>query len=187
LIAVASEQKLALYRACGSIIRGWARARSGEGREGTKDLCKALDFYTETKTTMLLSYFRAVMADCYYRSGQFELALATVDGALSISDQTAEQFWCPAILQLKGEIVLALDHCDQGHAESCFEEALALARRQSAKSLELRAAMSLGRLWRDQRRRAEAHDLLAPVYVWFTEGFDTVDLKQARALLDDLS
>jgi class 3 adenylate cyclase/predicted ATPase len=186
LIALASEQELALYRACGLITRGWARVRRGEGCEGIRELREGLDFYTEAEVKLLLSYFRTVLADCYHRIGKSELALISIDGALSIANQTSEHFWHAAILQLKGDIVLALDHFGEAHAEVCFRAAINLARTQGAKSLELRAATSLARLWRDQGSRAEAHNLLAPVYGWFTEGFGTADLIDAKALLDGL-
>jgi predicted ATPase len=98
-----------------------------------------------------------------------------------------EERWCEAELErLRGELLLRLPNSDPDAAKACFERAMEVARWQEAKSWELRAATSLAQLWRDQGRHAEAHDLLAPVYGWFTEGFDTADLKGARALLDEL-
>jgi predicted ATPase len=112
--------------------------------------------------------------------------MMAIDDALSLAAQTAEHFWEAAMLQLKSEIFLSLDPPDQAQAEASLQAAIDLARKQGAKSLELRAATGLGRLWAGQGRRAEARDLLAPIYGWFTEGFETADLKDARALLDEL-
>ena len=122
------------------------------------------------------------MAEAYHRAGKFEPALAAVEDA----DRLAER-WCQSgILQLKGEILISSGAARWADAETCFDEALRIARRQEAKSPELRAATSLARLWVEEGRRAEARDLLAPVYGSFTEGFDTQDLKDAKALLDAL-
>ena len=103
-----------------------------------------------------------------------------------MAEETGDQLWVAEIHRLKGDLLLAqsVEHWPQ--AEACYARALEVARAQGAKSLELRAAMSLVRLWRDQGKRAEAHDLLAPVYGWFTEGFETADLKDAKGLLDEL-
>jgi predicted ATPase len=102
--------------------------------------------------------------------------------------EATEERWCEAEVQrLAGEIPLLMPPPDEAKAEAYFVRALAIAREQQAKSWELRAAMSMARLWRDQGKRRPAHDLLAPVYGWFTEGFDTLDLKQAKALLDELT
>ena len=101
--------------------------------------------------------------------------------------ETGKERWCEAeINRIAGEIDLLWPESDAQKAEAYFERALAIAREQQAKSWELRAAMSMARLWRDQGKRQQAHELLAPVYSWFTEGFDTLDLKEAKALLDDL-
>ena len=103
-------------------------------------------------------------------------------------DKTDERFYEAEIYRLKGELLLGRSTPDASpRPETCFQQALAVARRQQAKSLELRAAMSLARLWQRQGKRAEARELLAPIYNWFTEGFDTADLQEAKALLDALS
>jgi predicted ATPase len=107
-----------------------------------------------------------------------------LDEALALIDKTGECLWEAGVQQRKGELLLALSAEQQ--AEACFQQALAIARRQQAKSWELRAAMSLSRLWQHQGKRAEARQLLAPIYGWFTEGFDTADLQEAKALLEAL-
>ena len=127
------------------------------------------------------------LANAYAKLGQFDDAWRCIGEAMAAIEATKES-WCDAnIHRLAGEIVLLSGEPDTAKAEAYFERALAVARQQQAKSFELRAAMSMARLWRDQGKRDEARDLLAPVYGWFTEGFDTRDLKEAKALLDELS
>jgi predicted ATPase len=127
------------------------------------------------------------LADAHARLGQFDDARRCIDEALAASEASKES-WCDAdINRLAGDIVLLSGEPDAGKAEAYFERALSVAREQRAKSWELRAATSMARLWRDQGKRDAARDLLAPVYGWFTEGFDTLDLKEAKALLDELA
>ena len=114
-------------------------------------------------------------------------ATASSSAAVAISDALDETFWQAGILCVQGDLIRARSAGDWRAAQDRYSEAVAIAREQRAKSLELRAATSLARLWGEQGRQAEAHDLLAPVYGWFTEGFDTADLKDARALLDELA
>jgi len=102
-------------------------------------------------------------------------------------DTTGERWYAPELYRLKGDLLLQQHADNQAEAETCFQQAITVAQNQQAKSLELRAATSLARLWQQQGKRQEAHDLLAPVYHWFTEGFDTLDLKDAKALLDELA
>ena len=106
---------------------------------------------------------------------------------LAAVDSTGERYYEAELHRLKGECLLAPSIANYTEAEACFEQALDIARNQQVKSLELRAAMSLSRLWQQQGKRQEAHDLLAPIYHWFTEGFDTADLQEAKALLDELA
>jgi predicted ATPase len=106
---------------------------------------------------------------------------------MSLIETAKERLWEAEVNRIAGELALESPEADVAKAEAYFDRALAVARQQQAKSWELRAAMSMARLWRDQGKRAEAHELLAPVYGWFTEGFDTRDLKEAKALLDELS
>ena len=133
------------------------------------------------------SYFLALRAEAYLRAGQRDESLAAVDQALDFVRESGERWWEAEVYRLRGEVLLARRARDRSNAEECFRRALRVARKQTARSLELRAATSLARLWRKQGKRAEAHDLLAPVYGWFTEGFDTPDLIDAKALLDALS
>jgi predicted ATPase len=121
------------------------------------------------------------------RARQARDALDVLTEALSLVESTGERWFEAELHRVRGEAMQQLPDPERLGAEGCFRHAIALAQGQQAKLWELRAAMSLARLWRDQGRRAEAHDLLAPVYGWFTEGFDTADLKNAKALLEELA
>jgi predicted ATPase len=127
------------------------------------------------------------LAKAYAELGQFDEAWGSIGDAMMAVETTKESWYEAEVLRMAGEIALKSPVPDASKAEAYFERALAVARQQQAKSWELRVAMSMARLWRDQGKRDEARDLLAPVYSWFTEGFDTLDLKQARAWLDDLA
>ena len=129
--------------------------------------------------------YRARLAEAYGRIDQVEEGLHLLAEALALVDKG--DFWYEAELhRIKGELLLRQAIPDAPQGEACFQQALAVARRQQAKSYELRAAMSLSRLWQQQGKHAEARELLAPIYGWFTEGFDTPDLQEAKALLEDL-
>jgi predicted ATPase len=128
----------------------------------------------------------ALVAETQQAAGQLAEARATVAAALAISAQLAQPFWDADLLRLDGDLILATGGVPTD-AEAHYYRALDIARAQDAKSFELRAATSLARWWRDQGKRAEARDLLGPLYAWFTEGLDTGDLKDAKALLDQLS
>jgi predicted ATPase len=132
-------------------------------------------------------YFLALLAEAYGRGGQAEERLSIVDEALAAVQKTGERWWEAELYRLKGVLVLVRSGEDDAEAEAHFQHAIDIARRQQAKSLELRAAMSLSRLWQQQGKREETRQLLAEIYGWFTEGFNTADLQEARALLDELS
>jgi predicted ATPase len=125
----------------------------------------------------------------YGKEGQAEEGLRVLAEALALVEKTGERFWEAELCRLKGELLLKAEggvRSAELTAEECFHQALDIARSQQAKSLELRAAMNLSHLWQQQGKRAEARELLAPIYSWFTEGFDTPDLQEAKALLEDL-
>ena len=132
-------------------------------------------------------YYQSLLAEGYGATGQLDQGLATLDEAINQIETTSKQRWWEAeIHRLKGQFLLSRAADSQAAAEGCFTQALEMARRQEAKSLELRAATSLAHLWQVQGKAAGAREVLAPVYDWFTEGFDTADLKEAEVLLDDL-
>jgi predicted ATPase len=134
-----------------------------------------------------MPWFLSLLASAYAGLSQFDDAWRCIGEAMTAVETTKEK-WCEAeVHRVAGEIALLSREPDTAEAQPYFERALAVARQQQAKSWELRAAMSMARLWRDQGKRNEAHDLLAPVYGWFTEGFDTRDLKEAKALLGELA
>ena len=127
-----------------------------------------------------------VLAEVYAHLGHPADGLQALAEAHTLVEQHEERHWEAEIARLRGVVLLRQPTPQQGEAEACFQQALAVARRQEAKSLELRAAMSLARLWQQQGKQAEAYALLAPTYGWFTEGFDTADLQEAKALLEAL-
>jgi predicted ATPase len=186
LIALATEHGFPLWLAAGLVIRGWALAHDARGEDGTVAIGQALADYQATGAEMWAPYFLGLLADAHGRADQAAIGLSLLADALDGVERTGVRWIEAELHRFRGELRLALPESDQSEAEACFCRALAVASEQQAKLWELRAATSLARLWRDQRRRNEAHDLLAPIYGWFTEGFDTADLKDARALLGEL-
>jgi predicted ATPase len=186
-LSVAQEQGFLLWSVMGSMLRGWALAQQGKVQEGIEQMHQGLTTYHATGGKVTRSYFLALLAEAHGTLGDPEAGLTVLTEALSLADKTGVR-WCESeCYRLKGVLLLQQSSDNQAEAETCFQHALDIARSQQAKSFELRTATSLARLWHQQGKRQEAHDLLAPVYNWFTEGFDTADLKDAKALLDELS
>jgi class 3 adenylate cyclase/predicted ATPase len=185
LIAVATEQGFPLYRALGTIYRGWGKARTGDVAEGISLLRSGSSAYSATGAETRISYLIALLAKACEIAGQVEEALSLLDNSLQIAERIGERWFAAELYRHKGQLMLRQGN--SGAAEELYRQARTIAKEQEAKLWELRAAVSLARLGRDQGRRSEAHDLLAAVYGWFTEGFDTPDLKDAKALLDELS
>jgi predicted ATPase len=172
--------------------RGAAMAALGRGREGVTEMRQDLAAVQGTGTKMLLPFRLASLAEGCGRTGEIEEGLALLIEALRLVDNTGERFYEAELHRLKGELTLQSGDPSQSvgveeAAEECFQQALIIARAQQAKSWELRAAISLSRLWQRQGKKEETHGLLAEVFGWFTEGFDTGDLKEAKALLEELS
>jgi predicted ATPase len=186
-VQLSTEQALPFRVAQGMILRGWALAALGDVEQGRAQLRQGMESWRATGAAISWSYWLASCADTYARGGHTAEGLAVVAEALTCVDQTGERYAEAELHRLKGELLLKQTILDAHQAEACFQQALAIARRQQAKSWELRAAMSLSRLWQRQGKCQEAHDLLAPIYGWFTEGFDTADLQEAKALLDALA
>jgi predicted ATPase len=185
-IHLAMEQGFPFQTARGAVLRGWALAQQGQGQEGIEQIQQGLRAFRATGVEHLRPYFLALLAEAHRIQEEPEKGLAVLMEALTLVDKTGERWWEPELYRLKGELLLQQSTSNQTEVESCFHQAINIARSQQAKSLELRAATSLARLWQQQGKRQEAHDLLAPVYNWFTEGFDTADLKDAKSLLDEL-
>ena len=158
----------------------------GQGEEGLAQVRQGITALRATGATLFVPYLCTLLAEVYDHLGHPEDGLQVLAEAHTLVEQHEERFWEAEVCRLRGVLLLRQLVPQQAEAEACFQRALDVARRQEAISLELRAAMSLARLWQRQGKRAEAHDLLAPVYGWFTEGFDTADLQEAKALLDEL-
>jgi predicted ATPase len=187
LIALCDEQGFALYLAWGTIMRGWALAEQRRRDEGMAQMSQGFDTYRATGAELQQPQFLALLAEAYGKRGQVEEGLSAVTEALTVVDKNEERFYEAELHRLKGKLLLQSPVSkSQAEAEQCFQQALAIARQQSAKSLELRAAMSLARLWQQQGKQQEAHRMLSEISGWFTEGFDTKDLQEAKAMLDEL-
>ena len=184
LVAVATEQGFPFWRALGTIYRGWVKVKNGDVAEGISLLRSGSTAYRATGAEVWMPHYIALLARACEIAGQIEEALTLLDDALQIVERTGERWFAAELNRHKGQLLLRQGHSEA--AEELYRKALSIAEEQEAKLWELRAAVSLARLRRDQGRRAEARDLLAPVYGWFTEGFDTPDLKEAKALLDEL-
>ena len=155
--------------------------------DGIADIQKGVHDLVAGGTRWVRPQFLGLLAEAHGLHGQPDEGLARLDEALTAVRETGERFCESNLHRLQGELLLQRGEDNHPGAEACFQEALNVARQQEAKSWELRAATSLARLWQGQGKREEARELLAPVYNWFTEGFDTADLKDAKALLDELS
>jgi len=186
LISLATEQGFPHTRAQGSVLRGWTLAHQGQAQEGIEQLRQGLRAYRATGAEIQRPHFLALLAEAYGIMGQPEEGLMALTEALTLVDTTGERWYQSELYRLKGALLLQQNSDNQVEAEACFHKALAIARSQQAKSFELRTATSLARLWQQQGKRQKAHDLLAPVYGWFTEGFDTADLIDAKVLLHEL-
>jgi predicted ATPase len=168
-------------------MEGWARAEQGQGEEGMTQIRQGLTATRAAGAGIVRPYFLALLSEAYRKAGQTEEGLRVVAEALSEGDETGQRYYEAELHRLQGELLLAQAGNNRTVAEACFHQGISIARSQQAKSLELRAATSLARLWQQQGKREEARQVLAAVYNWFTEGFDTADLKDAKALLDELA
>jgi predicted ATPase len=185
-VALATERGFPQWAAQGTICRGWALSMQGQGEEGLAQVRQGIAAWRATGAALLVPYFCTVLADVSARIGHPEDGLQALAEAHTLMEQHEERWWEAEVYRLRG-VLLRQPETAQAEAEAWLRRALDVARRQEAKSLELRAAMSLARLWQHQGKRTEAYELLAPIYGWFTEGFDTADLQEARALLVELA
>jgi class 3 adenylate cyclase/predicted ATPase len=185
LVAVATEQGFPRWHAQGTICRGWVKVKNGDVAEGTSLLRSGSKAYRATGSLSWMPQYFALLARACEIAGQIEEGLTLLDDALEIAERTGERSLEAELNRHKGQLLLRQGHTEA--AEVLYRKALGIAAEQGAKLWELRAAMSLARLRRDQGHGAEARDLLAPVYAWFTEGFDTPDLKDAKVMLDELN
>jgi len=186
LVALGREHGFALYRAAGSVMHGWARARLGALEEGLAELREATAAHLAV-TGMSPGFFAVALAEMERRTGHFQRAEIALAEARAVTVVRGEPLWLSSILRETGNLAASRPAPDLVLAEQLFGEALATARKLGAKSLELQAATSLAQLWREQGRAAEARSLLSPILGWFTEGFDDPDLTDARALIGQLA
>jgi predicted ATPase len=200
LIALAREQKFFFWETLGRIELGWALTKQGQEKEGIEQMREGVKVWrAEGPRPMILAW----LAEAYGDVGQLEEGLAVVAEGLAEVEKTGARFYEVELYRLRGELTLTQSRVQrlasgverpqsalpnpQLEAETCFHKAIDIARKQQAKSLELRATMSLARLWQHQGNRREAHEMLLEIYSWFTEGFDTKDLQEAKALLEQLA
>jgi predicted ATPase len=186
-VTLASEHGFPVWAAWGRILRGWADTQRGEATTGIAQIRDGMAAAEGAGTRLSTPFFLDLLAEALALAGKIEEGLAALDDALAKAAASGETGWNAEIHRLCGELTRRLPHPDPVKAEDSFRAALAIAREQGTRGYELRAATSLARLWREQGRRGEARDLLAPVYDSFTEGFDTADLKDAKRLLDELT
>jgi predicted ATPase len=216
LMALATEREFSHWLTRGAVYRGWALAAQGRLDEGISEMREGITVSRKMGAETWQPYFRVLLADLYSKKGQPEAGLVLVTEALSMMDRTRERIAESELYRLKGELTLQFSVQGLGssvqksgkskvksgklpvpriqyltpraqEAEVCFLKAIDIARQQQAKSFELRAVTSLARLWQQQGKQHEAHATLFEIYNWFTEGFDTKDLQEAKALLDELS
>jgi class 3 adenylate cyclase/predicted ATPase len=187
LVALADEKGALYWKAIGMTHHGWLFARTGKASDAVHMITSGLDAWRSTRSTMWVPSYLPYLAGAYADIRNFEDAWRCIGEAMTAVETTKET-WCEAeVNRIAGEIVLMSPEPDVAKAQAYFERALRVARAQQAKSWELRGAMSMARLRRDQGKRDAARDVLAPIYGWFTEGFDTRDLKEAKALLGTLA
>jgi len=187
LISVADDAGAVQWNANGMMTRSWIFAFTGRASETVQTITSALSLWRSTGSTYWAPLLLSYLARAYAELGQFDEAWRSIREATTTVETTKERWFEAEIYRVAGEVALKSPEPDAAKAHAQFERALSVARQQQAKSWELRAAMSMARLWRDQGKWEEARELLAPVYGWFTEGFDTRDLKEAKVLLEELA
>jgi predicted ATPase len=184
-MVLATDQGFPRFVNLGTALRGWLSVKHGDVEEGIGLLRRALaslTFNPERQESV------ALLVEGYGKLGRADEGFRVLDGEFVAANKTGVRNYEPELHRVKGELLLLTQAAaSKWEAEACFQNALNIARRRSAKSLELRAAMSLSRLWQRQGKKVEARNLLAEIYGWFTEGFDTADLKQAKLILEELA
>jgi predicted ATPase len=187
LTALSIEHGFAHWLPQATITRGWAMAEQGHSEEGIAQILEGLSAWRAIGTEALRPHALCLLAEAYGEADRAGDGLSNLMEALAAADEHEIRHYEPEMHRLKGELLLRQDRSKTAEALSCFRNAVEIARKQNAKSLELRATTSLARLLRDTHRRDEARAMLAEIYNWFTEGFGTADLKEAKVLLDQLA
>jgi predicted ATPase len=186
LVPLADERGSLFWGSLGMLVQGCVLALTGKVSDAVHVITSGINARRSTAATALEPFCLSYLAGAHAELDNFDDALSCIREAMTKVETTKESWFEAEIKRMAGEIALLLPDPDTTKAEEYFEHALAVARQQQAKSWELRAATSMARLWRDQGKRQQARELLAPIYGWFSEGFDTLDLKEAKALLDEL-
>jgi predicted ATPase len=186
-VALSTEQGFAQWSALGTTLRGWALTIQGHTEEGLAQIRQGIAAWQATGALLLMPFQSTLLAEVSARLGHTEDSLQALAEAHTLVERQEERWWEAEVCRFRGVLLLRQLVPQPEEAEPWLQRALDIARHQEAKSLELRAAMSLSQLWQQQGKCDEARDLLAPVYGWFTEGFDTADLREAKALLDALA
>lgn len=181
-VTLATEQGFTRWVLQGAVLQGWLLGRQGKRQEGILRMRQG-----GTVAVRERSHYAALLAEAYAKEGLVQEGLSTVTEELAGVHKIGMSYYEAELNRIRGELLLKQVPAEEKQAEGCFHEAIAVARRQQAKSLELRAAMSLSRLWQKQAKKEEARKLLAGIYGWFTEGFATADLKAAQAMLEELA
>ncbi len=187
IMTLATAEQFPLFVGLGTFWRGWAQAIQGQGGEGLAQMRQGLAAVLATGHTLTQPLCLVLLADAEGHAGKVDEGLRLLAEALAAIEASGRGDLLAEAYRLQGELLLRQAFPEAAQAEACFQQALAIARRQQAKSWELRATTSLSRLWQQQGKRDQAHDLLAPIYHWFSEGFDTADLQDAKALLNELA
>jgi class 3 adenylate cyclase/predicted ATPase len=185
-MTLAHQQEFPLLLAMGTVFQGWVLAEQGRANEGIEQIRRGIAAFRATGAELLRPHFLGLLAQAYGRSARPDRGLEALDEALALVERTGEHLYESEFHRLKGQFLLARSLDNHPEAEACFHHALIIARQHQAKSLELRVAVPLSRLWQQQGKHVQARRLLGEVYGWFTEGFDTGDLQEATALLDEL-
>ena len=186
-LAVSREYGFAFREVLGTIFLGWTLVMQEQAAAGIPQMIHGIAAYRATGAEAGRHYWLGLLAEAYGKAGQRNEGLTALTEALAVVEKNGECYYEAELYRLKGVLLLGQTVPDACQAEACFQQALDIARRQQARSWELRAALSLSRLWQRQGKRAAAYDVLAPVYGWFTEGFDTPDLQDAKTLLEELA
>jgi class 3 adenylate cyclase/predicted ATPase len=186
VIALASEHDFLFYLATGTVLKGWAMVEEGEGEQGMAQIREGLQAYQAMGAKLILASGCYMLADAYQKIGCVQEGVESLAQALALVQQHGEHFWEAELHRLKGDLLLRQSTSQQAQAEACFKKAIDLARRQQAKSLELRATKGLARLWQQQGNRKQAYGILKTLYDWFQEGLDTADLRETKILLEAL-
>jgi predicted ATPase len=186
-MALSTEHGFIFWLATANILHGWARAEQGRNQEAIAQVQEGLTAHRAAGAKVDRPLDLSLLAEAYMKTGRLDDGLRALTEALAVADEGEARVYEAEAHRLKGELLLKQDDSNAAEAQNCFQRAIEIAQKQSAKSWELRATMSFARLLDKQGKRDEARAMLAEIYGWFTEGFDTADLKDAKALLDELS